>query len=141
MLSLYEAAHLGVHGEDILDEAIAFTTAHLQSSMAPQVIHALRQPLHKGMPRLEARSFISFSQDHEPLHNKALLKLAKLDFNHVQSLHKIELSEISRSPPDHILHVLLINKNLYTHTHAYTHIENAQDKTYMINIYANYLNI
>ncbi|KAH9691787.1 alpha-humulene/(-)-(E)-beta-caryophyllene synthase [Citrus sinensis] len=55
MLSLYEAAHLGVHGEDILDEAIAFTTTHLQSSMAPKVIHALLQPLHKGMPRLEAR--------------------------------------------------------------------------------------
>ncbi|KAH9757636.1 alpha-humulene/(-)-(E)-beta-caryophyllene synthase [Citrus sinensis] len=55
MLSLYEAAHLGVHGEDILDEAIAFTTAHLQSSMAPQVIHALRQPLYKGLPRIEAR--------------------------------------------------------------------------------------
>ncbi|KAL9459980.1 hypothetical protein AB3S75_003223 [Citrus x aurantiifolia] len=96
MLSLYEAAHLGVHGEDILDEAIAFTTAHLQSPMAPQVIHALRQPLYKGLPRIEARFFISLYQEHEPLHNKALLKLAKLDFNQVQSLYKIELSEISR---------------------------------------------
>ncbi|KAF2315798.1 hypothetical protein GH714_040336 [Hevea brasiliensis] len=30
MLSMYEAMHLRVHGEDILDEALAFTTAHLE---------------------------------------------------------------------------------------------------------------
>nr|I7H727.1 RecName: Full=Sesquiterpene synthase 2; Short=TsTPS2; AltName: Full=Alpha-humulene synthase TPS2; AltName: Full=Alpha-selinene synthase TPS2; AltName: Full=Beta-elemene synthase TPS2; AltName: Full=Delta-cadinene synthase TPS2 [Toona sinensis]BAM24405.1 sesquiterpene synthase [Toona sinensis] len=104
MLSLYEAAHPGVHGEDILDEAIAFTTTHLKSlaidhlrnpSLASQVIHALRQPLHRGVPRLENRRYISIYQD-EVSHNKALVKLFKLDFNLVQSLHKKELSEISR---------------------------------------------
>nr|BAJ46125.1 sesquiterpene synthase [Toona sinensis] len=104
MLSLYEAAHLGAHGEDILDEAIAFTTTHLKSlaidhlrnpSLASQVIHALRQPLHRGVPRLENRRYISIYQD-EVSHNKALVKLFKLDFNLVQSLHKKELSEISK---------------------------------------------
>ena len=30
LLSLYEAAHLRVHGEDILEEALAFTTCHLE---------------------------------------------------------------------------------------------------------------
>ncbi|GAY69480.1 hypothetical protein CUMW_290010, partial [Citrus unshiu] len=31
MLSLYEAAYLAIRGEDILDEAIVFTTTHLKS--------------------------------------------------------------------------------------------------------------
>ena len=31
MLGLYEAVHLRVNGEDILDEALAFTTTHLRS--------------------------------------------------------------------------------------------------------------
>ncbi|KAH9776448.1 alpha-humulene/(-)-(E)-beta-caryophyllene synthase [Citrus sinensis] len=102
MLSLYEAAHLGVHGEDILDEAIAFTTTHLKSvathlsnPLKAQVRHALRQPLHRGLPRLEHRRYISIYQD-DASHYKALLTLAKLDFNLVQSLHKKELCEISR---------------------------------------------
>lgn len=102
MLSLYEAAHLGVHGEDILDEAIAFTTTHLKSAathlsnpLKAQVRHALRQPLHRGLPRLEHRRYISIYQDNAS-HYKALLTLAKLDFNLLQSLHKKELCEISR---------------------------------------------
>ncbi|KAK2665423.1 hypothetical protein Ddye_003997 [Dipteronia dyeriana] len=104
MLSLYEAAHVGVHGEDILDEAIAFTTAHLQSSMATnstinplaaQVIHALHKPLHKRVLRIEARHYISIYQD-DPSHNQALLKLAKIDFNLLQSLHKKEISQLCR---------------------------------------------
>ncbi|GMN29355.1 hypothetical protein TIFTF001_041304 [Ficus carica] len=33
MLSLCEAAHLMVHGEPILEEALAFTTTHLKTSM------------------------------------------------------------------------------------------------------------
>ena len=66
MLSLYEATHFRVHGEDILDEALAFTTTHLQSAtkhssnpLAEQVVHALKQPIRKGLPRLEARHYFS----------------------------------------------------------------------------------
>ncbi|CAK9156204.1 unnamed protein product [Ilex paraguariensis] len=57
MLSLYEAAHLRTHGDDILDEALVFATTHLQSivtnlspTLAKEVVHALKQPLHKGFP-------------------------------------------------------------------------------------------
>ncbi|GAY33715.1 hypothetical protein CUMW_284360, partial [Citrus unshiu] len=34
MLSLYEVAHLAIPGEDILDEAIVFTTTHLKSMVS-----------------------------------------------------------------------------------------------------------
>ena len=102
MLGLYEAAHLRVHGEDILDETLAFTTTHLRSMVehleypfAEQVAHALKQPIRKGLERLEARWYISIYQD-ETSHDRTLLKLAKLDFNLVQSLHKEELSNITR---------------------------------------------
>jgi (-)-germacrene D synthase len=96
MLSLYEATHMMVHGENILEEALAFTTTNLefianQSSHphALQVKHTLRQSLYKNLPRIEARSYISmYAQDHS--HNENLLNLAKLDFNMLQSLHQKE---------------------------------------------------
>ena len=102
MLAFYEATHLRVHGEGILDEALEFTTTHLKSTvstlcnpLAEQVTRALKQPLHKGIPRLEARRYISvYEQDAS--HNKDFLMLAKLDFDMVQSLHKEELSYITR---------------------------------------------
>ncbi|KAF2285870.1 hypothetical protein GH714_008558 [Hevea brasiliensis] len=63
MLSLYEAAHLGIRGEDILDEAIAFTTANLYSllpqlspHLAQQVSHALNCPIHKCLPRWDIKT-------------------------------------------------------------------------------------
>jgi hypothetical protein len=102
MLSLYEAAHLRLHGEDILEEALVFTTTHLElvaSHLSPllasQVSHALKQPIHKGLPRLEARYHFSiYPQDVS--HNEVLLTFAKLDFNLLQKLHQKELYEITR---------------------------------------------
>ncbi|CAL5402871.1 unnamed protein product [Camellia sinensis] len=102
MLSLYEAAHLRVRGEDILDEALSFTITHLESAVSnlsnlvqEQVIHALNQPIHKGLTRLEAtRYFFFYEQDDS--HNKVLLNFAKLDFNLLQKMHQWELSEITR---------------------------------------------
>ncbi|KAL6315912.1 hypothetical protein AAG906_013260 [Vitis piasezkii] len=59
MLGLYEAAHLRVHGEDILAKALAFTTTHLKAMveslgyhLAEQVAHALNRPIRKGLERL-----------------------------------------------------------------------------------------
>ncbi|KAL4619299.1 hypothetical protein ACB092_06G069000 [Castanea dentata] len=102
MLAFYEATHLRVHGEDILDEALEFTATHLKSTaslignpLAAQITRALKQPLHKGIPRLEARRYISIYEQNAS-HNKVLLKLSILDFNLVQSLHKEELRYITR---------------------------------------------
>ncbi|KAI3469925.1 hypothetical protein Pfo_026588 [Paulownia fortunei] len=102
LLSLYEASHLRIHGENTLDEALAFATANLKS-MAPnlgsplrkQVVHALVQPLHLGIPRIEARNFISIYEKHD-YKNESLLRFAKLDYNLLQMLHKKELHEVSR---------------------------------------------
>ena len=103
LLGLYEASHVRIHGDHMLDEALMFTTGHLKAvvtehqnhPLASQVIHALRQPYHKGMPRLESRHFITFYEQ-DPSHDKTLLKYAKLDFNRVQVLHKKELRDLSR---------------------------------------------
>ncbi|KAK1311020.1 (-)-germacrene D synthase [Acorus calamus] len=65
LLKLYEAAHLALPGEDILDEAVAFTMHHL--------------PLIKNNNK----------------RNEVLLELAKLDCNPVQRLLQKELKNIS----------------------------------------------
>ncbi|KAK6229608.1 hypothetical protein SCA6_018559 [Theobroma cacao] len=102
MLSLYEATHLRVHGEDILDQALAFTTTHLEtmatclnSSLAAQISQALRQPIRKGLPRIEARHYIPVYEE-DPSHSEAVLTFAKLDFNMLQRLHQEEVSEIAK---------------------------------------------
>ncbi|XP_052178614.1 (-)-germacrene D synthase-like [Diospyros lotus] len=102
LLSLYEAAHLRVRGEDVLDELVAFTTAQLESALpdlgdalAGKVIHALNQPIRTGLTRVEARSYNSLFEPkgHD---DTLLLDFAKLDFNLLQKLHQRELSEITR---------------------------------------------
>lgn len=106
MLSLYEAAHMRVEGEEVLNEALNFTTYHLgnivenyilnnDTSLEAQIYQALQQPLRKRLPRLEALRYIPIYQ-HEDSHNEALLMLAKLDFNLLQELHQKELSQISK---------------------------------------------
>nr|WBW04340.1 terpene synthase [Ficus rumphii] len=102
MLAFYEASHLRFHGEDILEEALVFTTTHLMSvagektdRLSEQIRHALNRPLRKSLERLQARLYLSIYQN-DASHNKALLELAKLDFNILQSLHKEELAEIIR---------------------------------------------
>ncbi|KAJ9182759.1 hypothetical protein P3X46_006716 [Hevea brasiliensis] len=101
MLSLYEAAHLGIRGEDILDEAIVFTTTNfelilpkLSPDLAEQVSHALNRPIRKCLPRLEARHYIdAYTRDKS--RNTTLLQFAKLDFNRLQELHQKELNGIT----------------------------------------------
>ncbi|KAK9209547.1 hypothetical protein WN944_001914 [Citrus x changshan-huyou] len=102
MLSLYEAAHLAINGEDILDEAIVFTTTHLKSmvshaspNLAEQINHALKLPLRKAPPRLEARYFLDVCSRGD-MHDKSLIKFAKLDFNLLQAAHQKEVSDMTR---------------------------------------------
>ncbi|KAK9209542.1 hypothetical protein WN944_001909 [Citrus x changshan-huyou] len=104
ILSLYEAGNLAIRGEDILDEAIAFTRTHLKSmasddvcpnNLAEQINHALDCPLRRALPRVETRFFLSVYPRVDK-HDKTLLKFAKVDFNLVQRIHQKELSAITR---------------------------------------------
>ncbi|KAF8408843.1 hypothetical protein HHK36_004912 [Tetracentron sinense] len=102
MLSLYEASHLSVRGEDILDEALVFTSTHLKtmmnqltSSLAAQVGHALELPLHKRVHRIETKHYISVYQE-EKTRMEILLEFAKLDFNQLQLVHRREIRDLSK---------------------------------------------
>ncbi|KAK0589832.1 hypothetical protein LWI29_019097 [Acer saccharum] len=102
MLSLNEASYLATKDEQMLLQAMEFTRTHLTQSMpfmAPEyrrrISQALELPRHLRMSRLEARKYID-EYSREWNHNLALLELAKLDFNMVQSLHQRELAEIQR---------------------------------------------
>lgn len=103
LLSLYESTHMRVHKEDILEEALEFTTTHLEqvvksplsgSVLASQVVHALNMPIRKGLTRIEARHFIPIYQQDES-HDETLLKFAKLDFNMLQKVHQREVADIT----------------------------------------------
>ncbi|KAJ6744432.1 hypothetical protein OIU79_030708 [Salix purpurea] len=100
ILSFYEASFLSVHGEQILDEAHVFTKANLESlaiqsspRLGDHIRNALICPFNKGLPRIEARKYISFYEEDES-RNDTLLKFAKIDFNRVQLLHKQDLHSL-----------------------------------------------
>ncbi|KAM3320960.1 hypothetical protein P3S67_008162 [Capsicum chacoense] len=103
MLSLYEAVQFRVHGEEILDEALNFTTTQLKlflpklnnSQLAQQVSNALKFSIKDGMVRVETRKYISFYQENHESCNQVLLNFAKLDFSILQKLHKKELCDIT----------------------------------------------
>ncbi|KAB2059400.1 hypothetical protein ES319_A11G300400v1 [Gossypium barbadense] len=98
MLELYEAAHFQLHGENILEEALSFTTFHLKLAestvdypLSTQISNALKRPLRKSLPRLIARSYISIYEGYVTQDEK-LMKFAKLDFKILQHLHKKEIN-------------------------------------------------
>ncbi|VFQ84629.1 unnamed protein product [Cuscuta campestris] len=106
LLSLYEASMVITRTDDnILGGAFDFANTRLRTAAAAAtttstldklVAHALEQPLHTGMPRIETRFFISVYEANPSRNNDILLRFAKLDYNTLQMLHRQELSEISR---------------------------------------------
>ncbi|RHN75612.1 putative geranyl diphosphate diphosphatase [Medicago truncatula] len=102
MLSLYEASHLGTEDEEILKRAMKFSSAHLNElipHLSPEIgrniAKSLTLPKHLRMARLEARNYMEeYSKGSNQI--PALLELAKLDSDMVQSLHQRELTEICR---------------------------------------------
>ncbi|KAI5340388.1 hypothetical protein L3X38_019662 [Prunus dulcis] len=107
LLSLYEASHLGMPGEEedhVLEEAKSFSTRNLRQiigtleddNLLKQIVEqSLETPLHWRMPRIEARNFIDiYERDNSK--SLALLELAKLDYNLVQSVYQMEIKELSR---------------------------------------------
>ncbi|XP_031097339.1 (-)-germacrene D synthase-like [Ipomoea triloba] len=102
ILAFYEASHLRVRGEKILDEALIFTTSYLESllpnltdPLRSQVSEALKRPIYKRLTRIEARRYISIYEANQT-HDIVLLKFAKLDFNMLQKEHQRELGNLTR---------------------------------------------
>nr|QLR06791.1 terpene synthase clade-III-ancestor [synthetic construct] len=102
LLSLYNAAHLGTHGETILDEAISFTRRrletilpYLEGSLAHEIKCALEIPLPRRVRIYEAKYYIS-TYEKEATVNESVLELAKLNSNLMQLHHQQELKIITR---------------------------------------------
>ncbi|KAI3711046.1 hypothetical protein L2E82_40850 [Cichorium intybus] len=104
MLALYEATYMSVEGEKVLDDALEFTKLHLgniakdpsyDASLRTQIKEALKRPLRRRLPRLEALHYIHIYQQ-KASHDDTLVKLANLDYNMLQSMHQRELSQICK---------------------------------------------
>uniref|UniRef100_A0A0D9ZJ65 Terpene synthase N-terminal domain-containing protein n=1 Tax=Oryza glumipatula TaxID=40148 RepID=A0A0D9ZJ65_9ORYZ len=103
LLSLYNAAHLLIHGEPELEEAISFAREHLKlmsqdnvlnPPLACQVRRALTLPLPRTFKRVETICYMLEYQLEEG-NIPILLDLARLDFNLLQHIHLKELKAIS----------------------------------------------
>ncbi|KAM7500894.1 hypothetical protein LguiA_025308 [Lonicera macranthoides] len=88
MLELYEASHLALEDEHILNEA-SLSTAILKTS------YALKLPLQWGVEWYNVKRQIQILGKEDNTNN-VLLKLAKLNFNRVQAAHHKDLREILR---------------------------------------------
>ncbi|BAH92608.1 Os04g0341500 [Oryza sativa Japonica Group] len=104
LLSLYNAAHLLVHDEPELEEAMSFARHHLESMRdgsrlkAPldnQINRALHLPLPRTYKRVEMLHYmLEYGQEEECI--VVLLDLAKLEFNLLQHVHLKELKAFSQ---------------------------------------------
>jgi len=101
LLSLYNAAHMAVPGEAVLDDAIAFARRHLEaakgklgSPMVEQVSRALNIPRPRWARRLEAMYYIT-EYEREEAHNATILELARLNFSIVRPLYIEEVKNLS----------------------------------------------
>ncbi|XP_056159826.1 (E,E)-alpha-farnesene synthase-like isoform X4 [Syzygium oleosum] len=102
MIELLEASHLALQGENILDEAKAFSTgilhervSGLDGQLSKLAVHALELPMHWRIQWFDIKWQIDLYEQQEDKRSN-LLELAKLNFNTVQATHQRDLREISR---------------------------------------------
>ncbi|KAK8450642.1 hypothetical protein SEVIR_6G066700v4 [Setaria viridis] len=102
LMTLYDAAHMRTHGEEILDSIIPFNKSHLQSVMetdlepelAEEVRFTLETTRFRRVERVEARHYMSVYEK-KATRNEAILEFAKLDYNILQVLYCEELKELT----------------------------------------------
>ncbi|XP_056161806.1 (E,E)-alpha-farnesene synthase-like [Syzygium oleosum] len=102
MIELLEASHLALEGENILDEAKAFSTgivrervSGLDGQLLKRAVHALELPMHWRVQWFDIKWQIGLYEQQEDKQSN-LLELAKLNFNTVQATHQRDLRDISR---------------------------------------------
>ncbi|KAJ8443065.1 hypothetical protein Cgig2_004270 [Carnegiea gigantea] len=112
LMSLFEASHLAIQGEDILDEAREFSTQLLKTSLknaeqleATIIGSTLSHPYLRSLPRLTAQNFLhNFEVSLKFLHNlvdangwtNEVWHLARMDFNMTQMTIQSEITEVYR---------------------------------------------
>lgn len=102
LMILYDAAHLRIRGEDILDNIITFNKCRLQhmlgtnleTAVAEEVQVTLETPRSRRVERVEARRFISVYEK-KVARDDSILELARVDYNLVQVLYCKELKELT----------------------------------------------
>ncbi|KAG6472743.1 hypothetical protein ZIOFF_070220 [Zingiber officinale] len=100
LMNLFEASNLNTGGELILYRANQFSSRHLRSYMAslePEaavaIEHVLETPSHMTLQRFQARKYLDSDNFYHNLHVR---ELGKMDFTILQSLHQMELKEVTR---------------------------------------------
>ncbi|XP_071722263.1 (3S,6E)-nerolidol synthase 1-like [Rutidosis leptorrhynchoides] len=104
LMSLYEASHLRIHGEYVLDEAYTLSSQalhkwipRLDNRQARLVKNVLKHPYHKSLATFMAKNFFVDNNGIDRSGWRNILKeLTNLDANLVQSLHKNEIIQVSK---------------------------------------------
>ncbi|GLJ24504.1 hypothetical protein SUGI_0468150 [Cryptomeria japonica] len=108
MLNLLRASSVAFPGETVMEEAKMFSSACLKTlsqrsgdtyntSFLKEVEYALVYEWSRTFTRWEARNFIEiYELDDLRLKDKKILELAKLDFNILQYMYKMEMKNLSR---------------------------------------------
>ncbi|GJN36806.1 hypothetical protein PR202_gb25702 [Eleusine coracana subsp. coracana] len=102
MMMLYDAAHMRITGEDILDNIITVNKSRLQylaetnleTDQVEEIRVTLETPRFRRVERVEARRFIS-AYEKNAARDDTLLEFAKLDYNIVQALYCQELKQLT----------------------------------------------
>nr|AZB50510.1 terpene synthase 2 [Prunella vulgaris] len=100
LLSLYEAAYVGIPNEKILDEAMTITTRQLtlmlprleSTILKEKVEHGLKFPVQRTNTIFSLRYYVEIYENDES-RDALVLRLAKLNFNFMQNIYRSELSE------------------------------------------------
>ncbi|GJN39710.1 hypothetical protein PR202_gb28845 [Eleusine coracana subsp. coracana] len=102
LMTLYDAAHMRTHGEQILDNIITCNKSRLQHllktnlrpDLADEVLFTLETPRFRRVERVEAQRYISVYEK-QATRDETVLELAKLDYNILQALYCEELKELT----------------------------------------------
>ncbi|CAN6374638.1 unnamed protein product [Urochloa humidicola] len=102
VMMLYDAAHLRIQDEEILDNIISFNRSHLLSmiktTLEPAILEEVKctldTPRFRRVERVEARRFI-LEYEKNVERDDTILEFAKLDYSIMQVLYCKELKELT----------------------------------------------
>ncbi|KAF5728990.1 (3S 6E)-nerolidol synthase 1-like isoform X1 [Tripterygium wilfordii] len=104
LMALYEASHLCLEGESVLQEAADYSAqllhtcvTNLAHNQATMVEHTLSHPHHKSFSKFTGKKYLSHGfQDTNNGWINILKGLAKIDFDMAQSTYQKEIVQISK---------------------------------------------